>query len=495
VLEAAFSPDGGRVAWHCWHPSTRSSTVSIWDLATGEQVLTVKVPDNFSRMAFRSDGQRLATGAWYAENVAVWDVGTGLRGEIAAPLVSLKHQSSDVTFSPDGTRLVTADENGTVKICEAATGALLHTRKGHRARVNRVAFSPDGKWLATAGRDGTIKIWDATAGPASDLAYPQLSLRGSGKPRGEQWVTFSPNGQRLATTTPDAVLLWEPSTGLQVLTISWRNGVECGAFSPDSRRLALTSSAGVDLRDVVTGQLYQQVHPKKPSHIQGVALGPDGQRLATVAGAQVNVWGIRQDQGQVNVPLLTMTHDKGGARGVAFSPDGRRLASGSVVTVMIWDVSQGQGEATAPLLTIKSGSYYSVAFSPDGQRLATASSNGTVSIWDIATARGEMSTPSLTLLGHTAEVFWVAFSPDGQRLASASRDRAVKIWETTTGQELLSLQGGMWGVAFSPDGQRLAGAGADGNVSVWEATVPTLELQRQRQGARLIDDLLGKFGR
>ena len=59
-------------------------------------------------------------------------------------------------FSPDGTRLASAGEDGRRALWDAATGALLATCRGHASKVLGVAFSPDGARLVTTscGRDG-----------------------------------------------------------------------------------------------------------------------------------------------------------------------------------------------------------------------------------------------------------------------------------------------------------------------------------------------------
>jgi hypothetical protein len=68
----------------------------------------------------------------------------------------------EVVYSPDGKRLATASNDGTLKIWEAATGQEVLTLRGHQRRVQAVAFSPDGDRLASGGEDRTVRVWDAT---------------------------------------------------------------------------------------------------------------------------------------------------------------------------------------------------------------------------------------------------------------------------------------------------------------------------------------------
>jgi WD40 repeat protein len=73
-------------------------------------------------------------------------------------------QVNAITFSPNGNLLASANENGTVWLCDTTIGACLQTLEASNYSMTDVAFSPDGKTLASASYDRTVRTWDVTSG-------------------------------------------------------------------------------------------------------------------------------------------------------------------------------------------------------------------------------------------------------------------------------------------------------------------------------------------
>jgi WD40 repeat protein len=279
-----------------------------------------------------------------------------------------------VAYSPDGTRLVSASLDGTVRVWDAITGrAVLPPLRGHTGVVCAVAYSPAGKQLATAGQDKTVRIWDLTTAQSirilADFKFPVST------------VAFSPDGRRLVSGDVGGyVRVWDVMTSLEV------------RFSPLKGHYAFVFS---------------------------VAYSPDGRRLASgAADSLVWLWNATTGEKESNLWGAASS----GATAVAFSPDGRRLATGSKEgTLRVWDVATGRQIRT---FTGHTDRVWSVAFSADGSRLASASAGGTVLLWDVRTG----------LTVHTFEIgtaatSGLAFSPDGTRRATCDQDCRGRLWD------------------------------------------------------------------
>jgi WD40 repeat protein len=103
------------------------------------------------------DGVRILT-ASEDKTARIWEAATAKQ---IAVLHGHENTLYSAAFSPDGARILTASEDKTARIWDAATAKEIAVLRGHENRVTSAAFSPDGARIVTAAADTTVRIWDA----------------------------------------------------------------------------------------------------------------------------------------------------------------------------------------------------------------------------------------------------------------------------------------------------------------------------------------------
>jgi len=106
-----------------------------------------------------------------------------------------------MAFSRDSKQVLTACEDGQVRIWSVPGWKLLHTLTGHRGPVHWAEFSADGDWVVSGSEDTTVRIWSSADGSLVQ------TLEESREP--VRTVAFSPNGKYVAASTEQVVLVWQ----------------------------------------------------------------------------------------------------------------------------------------------------------------------------------------------------------------------------------------------------------------------------------------------
>jgi WD40 repeat protein len=143
-----------------------------------------------------------------------------------------------VSFSPDGTQLLSSSQDRTARRWEVATGRLLGETP-HDSGVTHGKFQPGGRQFVTASHNRTVQLWSAATGqpvgPA--LLHPGPVIQ----------LAFSQAGDRLATVTDQGTAhVWDAATGFPVGEPP-RSFGPLGAvgFSPDGSRLLVAGADGL----------------------------------------------------------------------------------------------------------------------------------------------------------------------------------------------------------------------------------------------------------
>ena len=124
-------------------------------------------------------------------------------------------------FSPSGEFVLTASDDNTAKLWNAATGALLHTFGGHKGSVYSAVFSPQGEFVLTASNDGTAKVWNRANGKVEKvfcafygassyfaIDYTQQPPRWRGRGAALDWLRYRDPNEKPA---PGEEAGWEPT--------------------------------------------------------------------------------------------------------------------------------------------------------------------------------------------------------------------------------------------------------------------------------------------
>ncbi|XRB01111.1 WD domain, G-beta repeat [Pycnococcus provasolii] len=117
---------------------------------------------------YSPDGNYIAS-ASLDGTVRVWNTRVAFARRdtcVCAPTHVLRgHTSSvnDASWSPDGTRIVSASDDNTLRIWWSATGQCVQILKGHMQFVTSASWSPDGLRVLSGSRDYTVMIWNVGA--------------------------------------------------------------------------------------------------------------------------------------------------------------------------------------------------------------------------------------------------------------------------------------------------------------------------------------------
>jgi WD40 repeat protein len=389
----------------------------------------------------------------------------------AAPELSHGRDSiiTEARLSADETRIVTAGSDGTARLWEAATSRPLGAPMQHGGPVRWVEFSPDDRSVATASDDGTARVWDAQTG--APISAP---LRHDGP---VTMVKFGP-APLLATIGADgAARVWRE--GGEALQLPLGGPGRALAWSRDGRRLFTASDAGLKGWDLEGRELFSH-----DGAVQGLALSPDGTRLAGWAAKSVWLW-----DAATGAESAVKLEGAAGLLDAAWSPDGTRLAGASHAGwARVWDATGGR--AITPRLNHLYGCSC-VTFSPDGHQLLSGGDEGVARRWNPATGA-----PVGALINHHEAVMGAAFSARGDRLLlvahpwndrSKPRGGTAQLWDLQHRGPLpwryrpAGATSSTSSVAWSPDGSLWATNMVGGEVTLHAEGQPPVTLPASKK--------------
>ena len=275
-------------------------------------------------------------------------------------------------YTPDGTKLVTASFDKTLRIWDLNSGTTLRTLTGHTGLVLCVAITKDGNRLASGSLDNTIKLWDVPISKPTATMQPH---------QGTAFVATNADGTQWLTGGGDKMLrIWNAADRQLAKEIGpLPHPVVRVAFRADKTQIGVADAAGFVRLFNPTDGAPQGVFGAHSSEITGLAYAPN------------NTW------------IMTS-----GADGLV-----KRWPNVGQAT----KVAAGHEQ---PILTLR--------VNPNNSMVATGSADKTCRLWN----NGDQK-PVRNLDGHNGAVTSLSFQFDGGRIVTGCEDKIARLFDVNNG--------------------------------------------------------------
>lgn len=266
---ACFSPDGASMV-----TGSIDGFVEVWDYEScklrkdleyqAKDELMTHEAEAVLCSAFSKDCEHLATGSQGGQ-VKLWKISTG----VCLRKFPQAHPQgiTSITFSRDGTQLLTTSFDNSVRIHGIKSGKTLKELLGHGSYVNTACFSKDGSSIISGSSDGTVKVWDSRTCDCIATVRPGV-LHGSivreTTVHTIQLVPHTPDHLFVVTKSANAYIMTQSGEVLKTFAGGKPTGQGgdflCATLSPQGRWAYCLGEDGImSIFDVAKGALEESV--------------------------------------------------------------------------------------------------------------------------------------------------------------------------------------------------------------------------------------------
>lgn len=444
---AVHSPSGYYIA-----SGDQSGKIRIWDATQPTHILKAEyslISGPIRDIAWSEDSKRIAVvgeGRERFGHVFLFDTGTS-NGNLSGQSRSM----TCVDIRPVRPyRLVTGSEDFTVAIFEGPPFKFKTLFHEHERFVHCVRYNPKGTVFASAGADGKVFIYDGVEGTkVGELV--DSSCKGAAHAGGVFWLSWSPEGDRLATASGDkSVKVWNMADNTLLKTIAFGKALEDQQLSvlwTKTQLISVNLAGFIHYLDPDSGAITKVIKGHfKP--ITSFALSADKSCVFT-ADFEGNITRWMLPSGSTE--RITPKIHKSQVSGLALTVGGTLISVGWDDTIAFTDGVFDNIESSKPEIEKLTSQPRNLASSSDGKTVIVACHND-IAIYVDHKEIGAHRVPF--------EPTCITMSPDTKHIVVGGQDSKVRVYELS-GSNLNEVKqlyhaSAITSVSFSPDGQHFA---------------------------------------
>lgn len=189
--------------------------MAVWTMGNSTRNITSKVyaiPNQMDHVSISRDGTMMALVNW--ESVTLWNceqekIVQSWSVSHGAKSTKYSNRADALAWSPDGSRLALAFDDGIVRVWDTNDRKLVWEHQADEYKASAVAFDGTGTKLATGGFDKQVRVWDLDSSTLLwQHAYHTKSIHN---------LVFAERDDRLYSGGLDGkVCEWDVTTGTPV---------------------------------------------------------------------------------------------------------------------------------------------------------------------------------------------------------------------------------------------------------------------------------------
>ena len=283
------------------------------------------------------------------------------------------NKTTSVSFSPDGTKLVSTSYDGSVRVWGTENAQLLYDWQIPAADSG--VFSSDGKWVAAVNIVyGGVWIWNIETGNIVHKLNTGI-LTGS-------ILAVSPVKSELVTVNDDGTIqIWDISTGETVRRLRNRHvAPNSVAYSVDGTRIAVTFNDRVVVYSTDSGRRVRSIRVQGDHLIRTAVFDSTGENL--IVGQTRNPPLMLNINSKRIIESFSDPNSERIYDDFVYAPDQNILIS-SEVQLATLNLLNGEWVYWEDGTTKELDYLTHSALSPDGKLLATGFSRGDIRLWRV----------------------------------------------------------------------------------------------------------------